>query len=235
VPVAERKARAEAYVKQLTKKGSDVAPVTVDGRKLGHTWWGKAWNKNLEGYADYANRISRGRTYVRNGSVIDLHVMPRRVSGLVQGSERKPYSIAIDIAPLSPATWNHITQTCEGQIASLGELLDGQFPRALEDLFIARGQGLFPSPQEITLHCSCPDWAVMCKHVAAALYGVGVRLDEDPRLLFVLREIDIDQLISTAVTQHSEALLAKARKKSGRVLESDDLAGLFGVDLESEP
>lgn len=232
VPVAERKAKAQKCLEKLRKKNPNVNPVVINGRKLTTTWWGTSWNHNLESYSDYANRMGRGRSYVRHGAVLDLQITPGKVLALVQGSAKKPYEICVDIKPLSKSTWEAITTACEGKIDSLQELLEGKFPKGLAELFTNQGKGLFPSPNEISLKCSCPDWAVMCKHVAAVLYGVGARLDENPALFFLLRDINIDQLISRIVTEKSDALIKKSTKRSARVIDDDNVAALFGIDMD---
>jgi uncharacterized Zn finger protein len=231
VPVAERKRRAEKKVAKLRKTDPTIAPVVITGKKLANSWWGLAWNENLESYADYANRIGRGRSYVRNGAVLDLKLERGSIKALVQGSQTRPYKVAIEISPLSNDVWEKIKKTCEGKIESLPELIAGKFPKALGELFTVKGDGLFPAPREIKLSCSCPDWAVMCKHVAAVLYGVGARLDEDPALFFALRGVKIEELISEAVQKTAQTLLGKAETKSRRVLEDIDVTALFGVEV----
>jgi len=234
VTVAEKKAKAQKSLEKLKKKNPDMAPVIINGRSLAKTWWGKAWNDNLESYSDYSNRIGRGRSYVRNGAVLDLKIISGKISALVQGSRAKPYQVDIAIEPLSKNTWDTITKACEGKIDSLQELLDGKFPKALADLFTAQGKGLFPAPKEICFDCSCPDWATMCKHVAAVLYGVGARLDENPALFFILRNVNIDELVSKAIEQKTETLLKKSGRKSGRVISDGDIPAMFGIDMETE-
>jgi uncharacterized Zn finger protein len=231
VPVAERKRRAEQKVAKLRQKDPTIAPVMIKGKKLANSWWGQAWNQNLESYADYANRIGRGRSYVRNGAVLDLKLEQGGVKALVQGSQSKPYRVVIEICPLPGGVWEKIKKTCEGKIESLSELIEGKFPKTLRELFTAKGNGLFPTPREIKLSCSCPDWAVMCKHVAAVLYGVGARLDEDPALFFTLRGVRIEELISEAVQKKTQAMLGKSVTKSRRVLEDIDVTALFGVEV----
>ena len=199
---------------------------------LVRTWWGKAWNGNLGKYADYANRVGRGRSYVRHGAVLDLQIKPGQVNALVQGSQGSPYTVAIKIKPVSESIWKQIKAACEGQLASLQELLEGRFPKGLMELFTAKGSGLFPSPKEIDFKCSCPDWAYMCKHVAAVLYGIGTRLDEDPSLFFVLRKVKMDDLITQAVRDKSEKLLKQAKKKTARVIDDADLGDVFGIEME---
>ncbi|MBC7765283.1 MAG: hypothetical protein H7Y41_02275, partial [Hyphomonadaceae bacterium] len=194
-----------------------------------NTWWGKAWNKNLENYADYSNRISRGRSYVKMGAVLDLNIETGVVKALVQGSERKPYEIEIVIVPLSSDKWDSILKLCHHKIDSLAELMDGKFPKELEEIFTLKGKGLFPTDKEIKFSCSCYDWADMCKHVTAVLYGIGARLDDDPALFFKLRNIDFEVLLKKTIEQKMHSLLENSGKKSDRVLDDKDVFGLFGV------
>ena len=233
VSVGEKKQKARKKLEQLRKKNKNIEPVIIEGRTLAHTWWGKAWNKNLEEYADYSNRIGRGRSYVRCGSVLDLQISGGEVKSLVQGSESKPYSVVIKIKALEKSIWKKIKDVCEGKLDSLQELLVGKFPKALDEIFTAHGKGLFPAPKEIDFDCSCPDWADMCKHVAATLYGIGARLDKDPNLFFALRKIEINDLITETVKGKTKELLAKAKKKSGRIIEDQDLSSVFGIELDS--
>ena len=235
VSVAEKKARAAKKLKELSKKKSNMKPVALEGSALAHTWWGKAWNRNLEQYADYSNRIGRGRSYVRHGAVLDLQIEQGEVIALVQGSGRNPYSVSVKIRTLKKETWQRMKTACEGTLESFQELLAGNFPKALGEIFICKDSGMFPAPLEIKFDCSCPDWADMCKHVAAVLYGVGVRLDEDPKLFFRLRDAGIDELIKQAVAGKVEKLLEKAGRKSGRIIEDKDIASVFGIDIEEQP
>lgn len=232
VSVAEKRAKARRKLEQLKKKHPGIRPVVIEGNTLVHTWWGKAWNANLGKYADYANRVGRGRGYVRHGAVLDLQINPGQVKALVQGSQGSPYAIAIEIKPISESIWKQIKAACEGRLASLQELLEGRFPKGMVELFTAKDSGLFPSPKEIDFHCTCPDWAHMCKHVAAVLYGIGTRLDEDPSLFFVLRKAKMDDLITQAVRDKSARLLKQAKQKTSRVIEDADLGEVFGIEME---
>lgn len=232
VSVAEKRKKSQRSLEKLKKSNPDISPVVITGRKLTRTWWGKSWNDNLESYSDYSNRIGRGRTYVRNGAVLDLKMTQGKISALVQGSTSKPYQVTITIQPLSKDVWEAITKDCAGKIDSLHELIEGKFPKALSDLFTTKGKGLFPAPKEIILNCSCPDWANMCKHVAAVLYGVGARLDDDPALFFVLRNVNIEELISETINKKSQSLLEKSKAKSRRVIDETDISGMFGIELE---
>lgn len=224
VPVAERRRQAAQKVAKMTKAGRKVSPVEIEGRKIASTFWGEAWCKNLEAYSDYANRLPRGRSYVRNGSVVDLQIEAGCVHAMVSGSDL--YTVDIKIKPLPKNKWEEIKTQCAGQIDSLVELLMGSISKSVMEIVTRKGEGLFPSPREISLSCSCPDWATMCKHVAATLYGVGARLDREPKLLFTLRGVDPTELIESAMTQPKAS---KPRK--GRVLDTDSLSSVFGVDI----
>lgn len=234
VSVAEKKAKAIKNFEKLKKKNPDIEAIIIKGRKLARTWWGEAWNENLESYSDYENRLPRGRSYVRHRAILDLKILPKKINAIVHGNSSKPYQIEITIKELKKKNWEKISKSCEGKIESLEKLIDGKFPDELADIFTAKNKGLFPRPEEIDFNCSCPDYATMCKHIAAVLYGVGSKLDEDPSLFFTLRNVDIDDLITKAISQKSESLLKKSDKKSSRVIDDDDLSDMFDIDLNSE-
>ena len=227
VPVAERQYQASRLVAKLRKQGRAVYPVEIAGRKIATTFWGKSWCENLESYSDYANRLPRGRTYVRNGSVIDLQITPGKVTALVSGSTI--YDVTIAITPLPETRWGRLVEDCAGQIDSAVELLQGKLSRGVMDTLCRKPTGLFPAPPEISLDCSCPDWASMCKHVAAALYGVGARLDEQPELLFRLRQVDESDLLRSAGTAAAGGL---GELDTGELGGDDELAALFGIDID---
>jgi uncharacterized Zn finger protein len=232
VPVAEKRRRAEKKIAQLKKKGRTVKPVALEGRTISRTFWGKAWCDNLESYSDYENRLPRGRAYLRNGSVVHLEIAAGRVEALVSGSEL--YQVKIDIAALAPARWKKVTKACPGGIASLVELLQGKLSAGVMATITRPREGLFPAPKEISLKCSCPDWAGMCKHVAAALYGVGARLDEEPDLLFLLRQVDHTEMIDQA---DAARIVGGGSGASDARLSNREAAEIFGIELEggSEP
>jgi len=229
VSVAQKKEKARKSMEKLKKTIPDIEPVVIEGSTIAKTWWGKAWNKNLESYADYSNRIGRGRSYVREGAVLHLKFEKGSIHALVQGSTAKPYRVEIGIDPLDDTSWQQITTLCNRRIESLEQLISGKFPIELENLFTARQEGLFPSPKEIHFLCSCPDSARLCKHVAAVLYGVGARLDQNPMLLFSLREMPVEELIKKSIAEKMESLLKNADKKSPRVIGDDQVHNLFGL------
>ncbi|MBW2642561.1 MAG: hypothetical protein JRC89_04115 [Deltaproteobacteria bacterium] len=232
VSVAEKRAKAAKKLKQLKKKNPSIKPIVIEGGTIARTWWGKSWNLNLERYADYSNRIGRGRSYVRHGAVLDLKISSGQVESLVQGTRSKPYTVIIKIKGIKKKIWQNMKAACADKLDSLPELLAGKFPKALGEIFTARGQGLFPSPEEIEFNCSCPDWAYMCKHVAATLYGIGTRLDDSPSLFFKLRKVNIDDLIQQTIKDQSCQLLKKAEKTRAGMIAESDLSGMFGIDME---
>jgi uncharacterized Zn finger protein len=226
VSVAQRRAKALVQMEKLRKKGVNIQPIRIEGRLIARTFWGKAWCEHLEKFSDYENRLPRGRTYVRNGSVCHLEVKKGQIAAKVSGSAI--YDVNVAIKPLPREKWRRVKGSCAGQIGSLLELLQGKLSDHVMAVVTNRDQGLFPRPSEISLDCSCPDWATMCKHVAAVLYGIGARLDEKPELLFLLRGVDHLELVSE---EAARAVVTKARKTDRRTLDESKLSEVFGIDL----
>ena len=229
VSVAERRRKALKAAQKMNKGGRTLSPIELQGRTIAATFWGKAWCANLEAYSDYANRLPRGRSYVRNGSVIDLQIESGKVTALVQGSEL--YKIAISIRSLAPARWKQFKSGAAGKISNLLDLLQGRLGEELLADITANDRGLFPAPKEIQLECSCPDWAGMCKHVAAVLYGVGARLDAKPELFFTLRGVDMQELITAASATAAAPVVGS--QFAAASLADANLSEIFGVDIES--
>ncbi len=228
VSVAARRRQAAKEIKKRLKKGHVGSPVVIDGRAIAKTFWGKAWCENLERYSDYENRLPRGRTYVRNGSVVDLQIASGVVTALVSGS--RLYDVRVTVAAVPKARWSAVCRDCAGAIDSVIELLQGRFSKAVMTRLCHDKTGLFPSPAEIVFTCSCPDWAGMCKHIAAVLYGIGARLDEKPDLLFTLRQVDAQDLIARAGKDLPRAKKGPAKKNA---LVEGDLSEIFGIELAS--
>lgn len=224
VSVAQRRANARKEMEKLRKKGKNIQPVELAGRKIAASFWGKGWCDHFDSFSDYENRLPRGRTYVRNGSVCHLEILTGRIEALVSGSDL--YKVVIEISPLVRKTWDEIKKKCRGQIGSVLELLQGRLSDHVMGVVSDRKDGLFPQKNELTLKCSCPDGAVMCKHVAAVLYGVGSRLDHRPDLLFVLRDVDAAQLISADVALPTGAAV------TADTLAESGLADIFGIDID---
>jgi len=231
VPVAKRKAQAKSFAeKRAMKQGRKPEPVEIQGTKIAKTFWGKAWCDHLESFSDYANRLPRGRTYARNGSVADLVISAGRIEAIVGGSD--VYEINIRITKLKAGLWKNIRYDCSASIDSLLDLLAGRFSDGVMERLTDQTQGLFPSPKEIVMDCSCPDGARLCKHLAAVLYGVGAHLDKNPQLLFVLRDVDHAALVNDAVSGEN---LNAALGQTSSDLDGEDLGAMFGIELAAPP
>ena len=226
VRAAERRRKAESAAVKAEKAGAALSPIAPLRGAIAKTFWGKAWCDNLERYGDYANRLPRGRTYVRNGSVIDLAIGEGEIRAQVMGSSL--YRVEVRVAAVREKHWKTIGADCAGSIDSMVELLQGTLSKAVMKRLCRPGDGLFPAPKEIEFTCSCPDWASMCKHVAAVLYGVGARLDQRPELLFQLRRVDENDLLARAGT---DLIHPGKRPASARVLDESSLGDVFGIEM----
>ncbi|EDM28293.1 zinc finger, SWIM-type [Lentisphaera araneosa HTCC2155] len=232
---AQKLAKSKKKIAALKKKNPDIEPILIEGRLLARTWWGKAWNANLEKYSDLSNRLERGRSYVRNGSILDLQIHAGYITAQIMGSGSSIYKCRVDISPLSEKTWQIIKKQSSGSIASIGELLSGKFPKEMQELFAAKSDGLFPASSEIKKSCDCPDYASLCKHLAATLYGIGARFDHKPELIFTLRGIDSSELVSAVVESHKDDLISRAKKANKErqlKLKDKQLSKLFDIDFE---
>lgn len=223
--MAKRRAKALKQMQKLRKKGKKIEPVEIGGRIIARSFWGKAWCNHLESFSDFSNRLPRGRTYARNGSVCHLKILPGKIKAIVSGSEL--YNVSINIKPLKKSVWKLIKKQCSGKIGSMLELLQGKLSDYVMGIVTKRNNGLMPLPGEIKLGCDCPDWATMCKHVAAVLYGIGNRLDSQPELLFVLRGVDASELISGDI----DMTIADASAAT-KTIADDKLADIFGADID---
>lgn len=227
----ELQKKARESVLSAKNKGKTMHPIVIEGKGIAKSWWGQAWCKNIEQYADYASRIERGKRYVRSGAVVDLVIKSGKVFARVQGTRKTPYKVEIKISPLKEENCDQIIERCGSQIETLQELVNGNFPTELQDIFTGE-HGLFPTPREISFNCSCPDWALMCKHVSAALYGIGVKLDENPFLFFELRGIDANRFIDVAIQDHVETMLDHADlEPTERAMDDSCIESLFGLKL----
>lgn len=228
--VDELRVKAKRIINAEKAKGIFLEPITFteNSRKIATSWWGKAWCDNLERYADFESRLGRGKRYVKGNTVIDLNIIKGKILSRVVGSQKTPYDVEIEILPLSEEKLNDIIEKCGKKVENLDDLLQGKFPEEMKELFKEDG-GLFPTPDEIIFSCSCPDWASMCKHIAAVLYGVGVRLDENPALFFTLRGLNVNQFIDTAIANRLETMLSNADKTSDRIIAENEVKRLFGV------
>lgn len=224
---AEAKARIKKEIAKRQKRGEpfQVLEAPSGNTKLVKTFWGKAWNDNLESYRDYEYRLPRGRSYLRQGNVYDLTIEPGVITATVAGSEL--YEVIIKITPLPESHWDDIKSQCAGQVQSMLDLLAGKLGDGVLRIITDPDSGLFPRPKEIRFSCSCPDHADMCKHVAATLYGVGVKLDTQPDLFFVVRSVDPTELLASA------PLTEEIGNQPS--LADEDLSALFGIEIDITP
>ena len=222
--VHEKRERMERELKKRSARGEVLEPLEIPAgkRKIAHTFWGKSWCEHIESYRDYENRLPRARSYLRQGSVFNLTVEPEKIRAKVAGSTL--YDVEITIKPVAQEDWVGIQRACAGQVGSLLDLLSGQLGSGLMEVISNKERGLFPSPREIRFNCSCPDYASLCKHSGAVLYGVAVKFDADPALFFRLRGVDPAELLSSGAGQ----VLSPAAEAA---LEGEDLSTLFGIDF----
>jgi uncharacterized Zn finger protein len=230
VPAAERRRRLARALRELVRRGVCPEPVRVDGRRIATTFWGRAWCDHIESHADLATRLPRGRTYLRTGAVLDLRITTGEVRALVCGADE--YDTRVRIAPLPRERWDAVRRACTGRIANLVDLLAGKLSDAVMEVLSEREDGLFPRTDELHMSCSCPDDAWLCKHLAAVLYGIGARLDAAPELLFVLRGVDAEELVSAA-GHAASAVAAAGTQAAGPAFRTDELAEIFGIELEA--
>lgn len=219
---------ARQTMKKEKAKGKKLEPVVIQGRSIVKSWWGQAWCENLERYADFESRLERGKRYVRTGAVVDLKIQKGKVLARVQGRRKTPYKVEVRISPLTEERCQYAIEQCGRKIENLERLVNGDFPKELKEMFLG-DKGLFPEPREISFTCSCPDWALMCKHVAAVLYGIGARFDENPLLFFELRGIDVERFIDVTLANRVESMLVNADTPSERIITGKDWGNLFGI------
>ncbi|HLE12756.1 MAG: hypothetical protein A2504_09610 [Bdellovibrionales bacterium RIFOXYD12_FULL_39_22] len=227
VSVREKQKKAADTIKKLQKKGEKITPITIEGKKIANTFWGKAWCEHLESFSDYANRLPRGRSYVKNGYVVHLGIRAGEINALVQGSSL--YRVSISITATAKKRWEQIVKSCVGKIDSLLDLLHGKLSKSVMEVMTHKQDGLFPRPKEIELSCSCPDGAYMCKHVAAVMYGVGAKFDNEPELLFLLRQVDQADLIAQATKAPAMAITAKSKSD----ISDQNLQNIFGIEIDT--
>lgn len=226
VSVVQRRAKAAKAMEKLRKKGANIQPVVIKGRNIANTFWGRAWCEHLEKFSDYENRLPRGRTYLRNGSVCHLDIRKGKIEAKVSGSEM--YDVKIAVSALYDKKWKNLKRHCAGRVGSMLELLQGKLSSQVMSIVTDKTGGLFPLPKEIDMDCSCPDWAELCKHAAAVLYGVGSRLDEKPEILFLLRGVDHNELVSADA---AKSVVSMTSAGKDRTLDEKSLSRVFGIDL----
>jgi uncharacterized Zn finger protein len=225
--VADLQAKAAKQLEKLKKQGKNPTPVEIAGRNIANTFIGKAWCENLESYRDSRACIDRGRSYVRNGAVVDMQIKKNKVHALVVGSAL--YKVELEFEAIAETRWTKLIRECAGKTSML-DLLQGELPQEIAEILCQRPGGICPTAGELDFQCTCPDagWDDVCKHVAAVMYGIGHLIDSTPELIFSIRGVAQQELVQKASTASlSERLLPKEKR-----LSQDDLSGIFGIDLE---
>ena len=158
-----------------------------------NSWWAKRWIAVLESF-DIGARLGRGRSYARQGQVLDIQIAPGEVKAKVQGSRPQPYRVEVRIRPLSPAKWKHVVTALSRRLF-MAKLLAGEMPEDIEEVFAGARLSLFPNRlKDLETDCTCPDWSNPCKHIAAVFYLLGEEFDRDPFLIFKLRGLTREEL-----------------------------------------
>lgn len=204
--------------------------VSVTSRKITNSWWANAWVEKIESYSDYSNRLPRAKTYLRGGKVKELFIEEGIVCAKVKGSKRRPYRVVISFKPISEDKKNEIKKLFSENIDSLDDLLSGNFPIDFKDKLMDGKYSLFPKMSEINFTCSCPDWASLCKHIGAVLYGIGVIFDDEPSLFFKLRGLEVNDMIKKSIDIKLNDFLNK-KVTSDRLVDDCAIKSIFGEDM----
>lgn len=220
VSAAERKEKSEKLIKKL-QTSQNLNPIVVKAKSIATSFWGKSWCRHLSTYEYYTARLSRGRSYLRSGTVVDLQISEGLVQAQVLGTSL--YQVNIRFENLDPELWSEFVQKTSGEIDSLLDLLAGNLPEKITEVMCDPFSGFFPDESKIRFSCTCLDDADLCKHVAAALYGVAIRFDEDAKLFFILRGVDPSDLLKQATKDFSSP--------QAEDISKEDLSDLFQIDL----
>jgi uncharacterized Zn finger protein len=198
------------YPKSRPKRVEGGIKTRKERGAIGETWWSKRWLHALEAL-NMGARLSRGRSYARQGQILSIDIQPGVVHAKVQGSRPRPYTIEIRLQQLSEENWERVTDAMAAQALFAAKLLAGEMPNDIEEAFRAVNLSLFPTNQsDLNTDCSCPDWANPCKHIAAVYYILAERFDEDPFLIFKLRGRSKEAIIEALRKKRSETLPAES-------------------------
>ena len=225
--------RKEKKLAQVEEK-QRLRPVIIEGSVIARSWWGKAWNENLEFYAEYSNLIGRGRSHVRSGAILGLQVSAGEVKALVRGSRAKPYAVQITIKKLNKNTWNQLTSACEGNLRSLEELLAGKFPEVSRRRVHAAKDRVVPITKGDRICASGRDGRACAGTLQRRSLASVPGLTKSQRSFLHSEVWDAADLIRRDVSSKAEDLLQKASKKSSRPIEGADLSAACGVDLADD-
>ncbi|MCE2515019.1 MAG: helix-turn-helix domain-containing protein [Acidobacteria bacterium] len=192
--IGARRARALPEMLRLRERGVHVQPIETTGQTVARRFWGRRWFDHLDSFAGREDRLALGRALVRRGAVCHLEIRPGVVEAMVAGSAL--YRVVVRMRTTEPTAWQAVVRACAGRVGSIPDLLRGALPNGAIEAVTDPDRGLLPRREEIDPHCGCADGTALCRHAAAALYGVGLRLDAAPELLFRLRGVDETDLIA---------------------------------------
>ena len=217
-----RPIRVDGGIKARSKRGA-----------IGEQWWSRRFISVLESYG-MSGRLARGRSYARAGQVLDFELSQGKVTARVQGSRVRPYQVRIGVLPLTTAQWRRVQDRLASQALFRAKLLAGEMPREIEDVFAECGTPLFPrSPADLDMHCSCPDWEVPCKHLAAVCYVLAEEFDRDPFGMLAWRGKARDELLA-ALRQIQADAPGPGRDAQGRKVPAAG-AARPGLDVPAPP
>jgi uncharacterized Zn finger protein len=183
-PPPSRPIRVEGGIKARSKRGA-----------IGEQWWSRRFIDVLESYG-MSGRLARGRAYARAGQVLDFDLSQGKVTARVQGSRPRPYQVRIGVLPLTAAQWRRVLERLAERALFRAKLLAGEMPHEIEEVFADCGTPLFPRlASDLDMRCSCPDWEVPCKHLAAVCYVLAEEFDRDPFAMLAWRGKGRDELL----------------------------------------
>ena len=203
--------------------------IKLKSKNISCEWWGQQWCQNIGKYADYANRLERGRTYIRKQAVESLELKDRYIAARVKGSYFPYYDVVVEVDPLRE---DKVSEVLE-QIKDISLITNGYVSNDYYNLFTVK-EGLFPDTNEIRFSCTCPDCASMCKHVAAVLYAFGSILDKDPLALFKLRGVEVETYFDKKLYETANKMFQSISSFSSdeRTISEDDISNVFGLDID---
>lgn len=223
VRVAKRKESAAETAKRLEAEGEILTPAKAHGKAIANSFWGRSWCKAIEGWNDYESRLPAGRSLLKNGGVIDLRIEENLVTAKVVAD--RLYEVRIFFRKQDEERLAELKKHLTGKLTSLIDLIKGELSDEVITEICSEKYGLFPDYGELKTSCDCLDDAVMCRHAAAALYGIAPRLDDEPELFFTLRGIKAEDFFDSA-----EAI--RQTGEDTAEIDLEDLSDTFGIDLE---
>lgn len=220
--VVKKMDRRSRRVRPMGREDEEL-PARLDDayKRAAETWWADRWLNVLHRFG-WKGRLANGRMYADEGRVTSFNVETGRIAAKVQGTRTQPYDVTIQIRPLPDSDWDLVVDILSCQALFTAQLLAGDMPQDIEEVFEAAYAPLFPrSKDDIKAHCTCPDYANPCKHIAAVYYVMADTFDKDPFVIFHLRGRGRDQLIG--MLRAARAAEAQAGPMSVETLDAGSL------------